>query len=198
MLPLPCVSFFSACRSSCRNSWRSAHNCCRSVSVCADPARQLLPVLLELLEILLQLSVVARGHVGFDVLQIGLELLPDLLLLAIVVLQGLAILGEVAGILLNLLIRGARRSRRRRTGGLSRRRRCSAAGLLAGLLRAALAIQVFAQLPLVVPQFVAVGRQLLPVGLRLRTILMELLPVLFELLEVLLQLSRCRPRPGRL
>ena len=70
---------------------------------------QLLPVLLELLEVLLQLSVVARGQVGFDGLQIGLDLLASLLLLAIVVLQGLTALGEVAQILLNLLTRETRR-----------------------------------------------------------------------------------------
>ena len=57
---------------------------------------ELLPVLLELLDILLQLGRVARRQVGFDGLPIGLEFLTGLLLLAIVVLQGLAILAQVA------------------------------------------------------------------------------------------------------
>ena len=67
---------------------------------------ELLPVLPELLEILLQLSLVARGQVGFDLLQIGLELLTGLLLLAIVVVQGLTVFCQAAPILLNLLVSG--------------------------------------------------------------------------------------------
>ena len=60
-------------------------------------------ILLQLLDVFLQLGRVARGKIGLDVLHIGLELLTGRTLLAIVAPQGLAGLGQVALILLNLL-----------------------------------------------------------------------------------------------
>lgn len=64
----------------------------------------LLPVLLELLHVLLQLRRVARGHVGLNLLPIAQKLLACLTLLVLVVAQGLTSLGEIAFILLDLLV----------------------------------------------------------------------------------------------
>ncbi len=75
---------------------------------------ELLPVLLELLEVFLQLGGVARVHVGPDLLPIGFQLLEGLELLIVVAAQGLMILGNIALLLLDLLVsllnRGTRRS----------------------------------------------------------------------------------------
>jgi hypothetical protein len=62
--------------------------------------------------------------------------------------------------------------------------------LLARVLLAALTLQVFAQLVLVMPQLVTVFRPLLSIGSGLGTILLILLAILMELLEVFLQSGR--------
>ena len=84
-------------------------------------AAELLPILLKLLDVLLQLGVVAGGQVRFDVLQIGLKFLMTLLLLTIVAAGRRAILARVALFLLGILgilpVGGTRRPRRRRTPG---------------------------------------------------------------------------------
>ena len=102
-----------------------------------------------------KLGRVARVNVGLDLFPIGLELLPGLLLLAVVVVEGLTILGDVAQVLLNLLgillIRGTRRSRRRRTGCVPGRRRLSTAGLLTGVLAVVAVMEIFTQLPFIMP-----------------------------------------------
>jgi hypothetical protein len=65
----------------------------------------------------------------------------------------------------------------------------AAVALLSGALAVPAVAEVLAQLPLVVPQLVAIGGHLLLLGRRLGAVLLELLPVLLELLEVRLQLG---------
>ena len=64
----------------------------------------LLAILLKLLEVFLQIGRIARGEIRLDILQVGLELLPGLLLLACVLTQSLTIFRKVAPILLDLLV----------------------------------------------------------------------------------------------
>ena len=157
-------------------------------------------VLAKLLHVLLQLGRVAGGHVGLDLPPIGIDLLPHLVLLGVVVVQRVAIVGQRAAILLDLAVillpTGVRRAGRRSRGRLLRRGGCFAAGLPLGLRLIAGIMHVVAQLPLIAVHAVIVVRQLLTLGVGVGAVALQLAAVVVEVRQVPRNWALFR-KPGR-